>query len=161
MHFDSHGSGTVHALSMVGKENSPNPFTSKDLDRVLNSLHKDLKDFPEWVKTQDTDTIAIGTSMSIFNQMRVLSGLNQFFSEDVMNVLSQCLSRNDKELHDLETEKWNQNRTSLGGEYSLRLENALYIIPKLSLLLSVMRKAELENVRYFEANGNCAALLTD
>lgn len=107
------------------------------------------------------EKIAIGTSMSVFNQMRVLSGKSEFNANDVQEVLLQCLERRDHELLEFEQEMWNQNQPLVGGQYSLRLENTHYIVSKLCLLLSVMRKSEFERIKYFEANGNCAALLTD
>ena len=87
VHIDHHGSGTVHALAMRGKENSPNPMTRYDFDEIMNQLHKELKVPPNWVKDQGKEKIAIGTSMSIFNQMRVLSGLDTFSADDVQKVL--------------------------------------------------------------------------
>lgn len=136
-------------------------MTHHDFDKIMNMLHKELKVPPNWVKDQIKEKIAIGTSMSIFNQMRVLSGLNKFSADDVQNVLLECLSKNDQELLDHETQMWKIYGQHIGGEYKLRLENTHYIVPKLCLLLAVMRQAEFEQVKFFEANGNCAALLTD
>ena len=39
-------------------------------------------------------------------------------------------------------------------------ENAHYMIPKLCLLLGVMRHSDILEVKFYKTNGNCAALLT-
>jgi hypothetical protein len=78
--------------------------------------------------------------------MAVLFGSNKFTPEDVESILQLCLSRNDLELFDFETEMWNKHKSEIEGEYTTKLENSHYIVPKLSLLLSVMRKCEFEKV---------------
>lgn len=146
---------------MVGKEHSPNPLTCEDINNILNFLHKNLKDAPTWVKNPTNIPVSIGTSLSIFNQMRVLSGLDQFSARDVELMIETLIDRNDSELHDFETEMSNRHSHLIEGGYITKLENSHYIVPKLCLLQGVMRKCEFETLKFHQVNGNCAALLTN
>jgi hypothetical protein len=47
--------------------------------------------------------------------MAVLFGSNKFTPEDVESILQLCLSRNDLELFDFETEMWNKHKSKIEG----------------------------------------------
>ena len=93
VHYDAFGSGTIHAQSMAGKDFSPNPFSGNDIDKLLNYLHRNLKEAPTWLKRTENLPVSIGSSLSIFNQMRVLSGKDQFSAEDVELILERCVDK--------------------------------------------------------------------
>ena len=93
VHYDTFGSGTIHAQSMEGKDFSPNPFSGNDINKLLNYLHRNLKEAPTWLKRTENLPVSIGSSMSIFNQMRVLSGKDQFSAEDVELILERCVDK--------------------------------------------------------------------
>ena len=57
-------------------------------------------------------------------------------------------------MYDLETQ-------TSQSDYVTKLENSHYIVPKLCLLLGVMRKCEMNQLKFYQVNGNCAALLID
>ena len=78
---------------MAGKDFSPNPFSGNDIDKLLNYLHRNLKEAPTWLKRTENLPVSIGSSLSIFNQMRVLSGKDQFSAEDVELILERCVDK--------------------------------------------------------------------
>jgi radical S-adenosyl methionine domain-containing protein 2 len=165
-HIDSHGSGTVlkQALQLrrtnEGVVSSANPFNQSQLDQLLDSLHKSLKPFPRWLLSgQRNFFVGIGSKQSIFNQQAVLGGNTRFNIAAVQASLDQLVGLDDSEIFQFE-----QARHSLVNEripYVVQSGNAAYVVPKLALLFSVMRKCEIDQVDYKLTNGNCSALLGD
>jgi hypothetical protein len=62
------------------------------LNKHIEDHHKPL---PEWIKVPSKEFLAIGSAHSIFNQQRILSGLETFTSEDVEQTINYCVGLDD------------------------------------------------------------------
>jgi len=155
-HADNHGSGTVRKLAS-SLLNPGQPFQAVHVETINRQLHAQLKGFPPWMVRQDNEFIAIGTGQSIFNQQRILGGSARFTVEDVISTIKSLLGLDNASL--LAKEMEGVARLGPAAQYTVKQENAEYILPKLILLLSVMQKAGIPQVRFFETLGNCSALL--
>ena len=162
-HIDQHGSGTVMKLAQQHAGVSGR-FGGCRIDALLCSLKAALRPIPAWLRPYPgnqlpTSFIAIGSSHSIFNQMQLLSGLSCFQAHHVAEILAQVQGLNHSELFALEqacVAMQHGRDVATASE-----ENAPYVVPKLALLLSVMRAVEMEEVTFYETNGNCAGMLAD
>jgi radical S-adenosyl methionine domain-containing protein 2 len=152
-HYDCHGSGTIHAASLellrAGFERQAL------LDALLNSLHSQLLPKPDWLAALDAHIVAVGSAQSIFNQQRVLSGAGCFTVSDVEATIREVVALEPEEVLAMEQERG----APLGVTSSSA--NTPYVLPKLALLLGVMRKFELGSVEFHQTHGNCAGLLVD
>jgi exopolyphosphatase/pppGpp-phosphohydrolase len=139
-HFDAHGSGTVlrAALHEEASAVSPNPVSSTQLAKLLNTLHAELKQMPAWALGA-SNVLAIGSAHSIFNQQRVLGGKSLFCAADVEAALADAVGLCDRELARLETRRAAE---LMGVEYVVDSVNAKYVVAKLALLLAVMHRAQ-------------------
>eukprot|EP01043_Picozoa_sp_COSAG02_P016143 COSAG02_NODE_704_length_18279_cov_100.299560_11_plen_676_part_00 len=153
-HSDRHGSGTVHALAL--KLLQTGCSRQELLDALLNLLHTQLLPKPDlFAEIGAHDIVAVGGAQSIFNQQRVLGGVGRFTVGDVEATLAEVVAFEPPELLLAE-----QLRGAPFG-YSASSANTPYVLPKLALLLSVMRKMELDVVEFYQTHGNCAGLLVD
>jgi exopolyphosphatase/pppGpp-phosphohydrolase len=163
-HSDCHGSGSMHQMALQAQGSHSN---TKLVDILLRSLSENLKPLPTCLSTpRPFPVIAIGSSHSIFNQLRLLTpatlARNEkpgfcFNQDDVVKTIREfsALSHPEDMLL-LERER----SAALGVSAGLGLTNLPYVIPKLALLLGVLRKTAWETVEYYHTDsGNCAALL--
>ena len=151
-HVDIHGSGTMRAVASAMEAGLTRGQLSEAL---LAYLRTELKTVPLWLQTEVLHSVvAIGSSQSIFNQQRVLSGLVTFDQFDVERTLAEVAAIPEHMLPALERER------SASLEYVVKEENAQYALPKLALLLGAMRHLRIGEVTFKPTNGNCLALLT-
>jgi len=151
-HVDVHGSGTMRAVASAMEAGLTRGQLSEAL---LAYLRTELKTVPLWLQTEVLHSVvAIGSSQSIFNQQRVLSGLVTFDQFDVERTLAEVAAIPEHMLPALERER------SAALEYVVKEENAQYALPKLALLLGAMRHLRIGEVTFKPTNGNCLALLT-
>jgi len=151
-HVDIHGSGTMRAVASAMEAGLTRGQLSEAL---LAYLRTELKTVPLWLQTEVLHSVvAIGSSQSIFNQQRVLSGLVTFDQFDVERTLAEVAAIPEHMLPALERER------SAALEYVVKEENAQYALPKLALLLGAMRHLRIGEVTFKPTNGNCLALLT-
>ena len=151
-HVDIHGSGTMRAVASAIEVGLTRGQLSEAL---LAYLRTELKTVPLWLQTEVLHSVvAIGSSQSIFNQQRVLSGLVTFDQFDVERTLAEVAAIPEHMLPALERER------SASLEYVVKEENAQYALPKLALLLGAMRHLRIGEVTFKPTNGNCLALLT-
>jgi radical S-adenosyl methionine domain-containing protein 2 len=151
-HVDIHGSGTMRAVASAREAGLTRGQLSEEL---LAYLRTELKTVPLWLQTEVLHSVvAIGSSQSIFNQQRVLSGLVTFDQFDVERTLAEVAAIPEHMLPALERER------SASLEYVVKEENAQYALPKLALLLGAMRHLRIGEVTFKPTNGNCLALLT-
>ena len=151
-HVDIHGSGTMRAVASEMEAGLTRGQLSEEL---LAYLRTELKTVPLWLQTEVLHSVvAIGSSQSIFNQQRVLSGLVTFDQFDVERTLAEVAAIPEHMLPALERER------SASLEYVVKEENAQYALPKLALLLGAMRHLRIGEVTFKPTNGNCLALLT-
>eukprot|EP00301_Raphidiophrys_heterophryoidea_P007376 c12863_g1_i5.p1 GENE.c12863_g1_i5~~c12863_g1_i5.p1 ORF type:complete len:435 (+),score=96.48 c12863_g1_i5:309-1613(+) len=73
------------------------------------------------------------------------------------------MGMNDQEICAFEQARYTQAQAELPKmqPYNAKLENSQYVVPKLALLLGVMRKCEINDLEFYQTNGNCSALLID
>ena len=155
-HSDCHGSGTIHATSLELLRAGGDDRQAL-LDTLLNSLHCQLLPKPDWLASLSAHIVAVGAAQSIFNQQRVLGGSGCFTVSDVEATLSEVIAMEPAELLLAEQERG----APFGFTASSAQLNAPYVLPKLALLLGVMRKFELGSVEFHQTHGNCAGLLVD
>jgi hypothetical protein len=100
-----------------------------------------------------------GSTLSVFNQAAILLQKNNYSVEDVHKLLIDCLDRNDSQLSSLEAERHAGYENSF--QYSIVPENAKYIIPKLCVLYTIMKKLGFTNLENMLTNGLCPAILVN
>ena len=128
-----------------------NPVGAEDCDRLLALLEKKLDQAPGWLLRRDV--VAIGGSNSIFQlALRVLHHMRNSESESLLTeatateALVYCLRKTDAEL-----------------DFARDFENAdpvTLLVPKLCLLVAVMRKAAMRSILPVHCVGSCIGILT-
>ena len=155
-HVDVHGSGTIRAAASA----ITTGLTRAQLvEALLDMLQDQLKLLPPWLQNNRVEhsghrVVAIGSLQSIFNQQRVLSGLSCFSQLDVERTLAEAAAVPEHLITDFERERGSMIN------HKVTTDNAPYVLPKLSLLLGVMRHAHISEVSFLPTNGICAALHT-
>ena len=96
---------------------------------------------PKWLFHAENDFVSIGSSQSIFNQHLVLNSHNRqsnlILRDKVEQTLFSLQNLDDDQLFRLEKVRAPQN-------YKVKMENTSYIVPKLTLLYSVMKMGQIE-----------------
>ena len=161
-HTDSHGSGTVTALARHLQERGLSP--KQVVHAMLETLRHELAPIPatlqEVIQSQKITTVAIGSQHSMFNQQRILSGFDIFSQQDVESSLQESVSLDPRKLPGLELQRSRQYGDADDQDERRCIENATFMVPKLVLLLAVMRHAGMKHATFYKTNGNCEALLT-
>ena len=167
-HEDSHGSGTVELLARPLRERGMS--SQHIVDTLLRTLRQELLvPIPDSLQTAINDPtyqiIAIGSQHSIFNQQRIVSGNQSFSQDDVENSLRKAVAL--EHIHRSKLVKWEMDGSQrlVGADDDDRdekrcIDNAMFLVPKLALLLAVMQHSNIRRVVYHKTNGNCPALLT-
>ena len=128
-----------------------NPVSKEDCEKLLGLLEEKLTQAPAWLLRNDV--IAIGASNSVFQlALRVLRHMKNSESETLLTLstateaLNFCVHKTDGEL-----------------DFARDFENAdpvTLLVPKLCLLVAVMRKASLNSVFPVHCIGSCIGILT-
>jgi exopolyphosphatase/pppGpp-phosphohydrolase len=158
---DTFGSGTVlkTAQSLATGTGSETAWTEHDFYELLRVMDQNMKPSPAWIYSLVNEWVAIGSAHSIFNQQRILMGNDVFTPACVEATIKDCLGLDYQELFELEKTKYALVQDRF--EYPVMRENAKYMLPKLTLLFSVMTRADISTLQYVQTNGNCNALLTN
>ena len=164
-HMDSHGSGTVEGLARPLRARGFPPV--QVVDELLRTLRNELlKPIPtslqEAIHNPAYQVVAIGSQHSIFNQQRVISGKNTFCQRDVEKSLLDVVNMDPSRIVEWELER---SRQLVGGDDDDRneqrcIDNAIFLVPKLILLLAAMQHAHMQHATFYKTNGICDALLT-
>jgi len=150
LHVDAHGSGTVLRRG-TARADSLGRFTPEQIHGLVVELRRDVAQMPKWIFDPQNAFVAIGGGSSIFQQMATLSGLHRFGPDDVEDVLKGLSGLDHREVFQMEQER----------DLNADLFNAPYVVPKLALLLAVMRQCRMDQLQFHQTVGNCAGLLSD
>ena len=158
-HVDSHGSGTVAALAQPLRDSGMSPQSVAQ--ELMSSLTESLTPVPPTVAEaiEMHTVVAIGSQHSMFNQQRILSGKSEFSQRDVERSIEEVVALHPTQLPGLEMERSRQYG-DVDDQDEIRChENATYMVPKLVLLLAVMRHAGIHHATFLKTNGNCEGLV--
>ena len=161
---DKFGSGTtLSAFKNLIQRETRSPgvpvMTEQEFGALFLHLSENAKPLPAWIFAPPKEWTAVGSVHSIFNQQRILTGKGAFSPSCVEATIKDCLGLDYHELYELEKTRYALLQDRF--EYDVILQNTEYILPKLTLLLSVMTRADISRLQYVQTNGNCNALLTN
>ncbi len=136
----------------VKRAGAVNPVSKRDAESLVEVLASTLpRDVPAWLRERSHLTAAAGAN-SIFKlccdvlSVEGADEVTEFSLADALAALDLCVDRSDDQLL-----KYQQ------FEYA---EGTHVIVPKLALLVAVMRRCEIETVNIVSVHGSCPGLLT-
>lgn len=128
-----------------------NPCTQVHADAMVAWTITALPVPPPWLTNlvrAGSPVVAIGGPTSIFNVATILLGRTaptEITAGDIALAIEQAVGHNDQDL----VTRWTQ-----------ALSEPEMVVPKLALMLAVMRKFDMASVRYCPSNGSCPGVLT-
>lgn len=117
------------------------PATKEHVESLKEIIKAKLPVHPEQLKNPSGHVIAIGGDTSVFAVMQDISGKDGWGPEDVRVALESVLGKNDEEI------------------YPLVQKETTYVVPKLTLLLTIMEECGIEKVTYKSTNGSTPGML--
>jgi exopolyphosphatase/guanosine-5'-triphosphate,3'-diphosphate pyrophosphatase len=131
-------------------KSSANPVTRIEVEQLMSAIMSELTEAPAWLR--DVQVLAIGGPNSIFQLATVViesiegKRPSSLTLQNVRLALEHCCGKADDELR-------------FASSYP-HADPASLLLPKLCLLLSVMRKTSIRNVTPILCIGSCAGLIT-
>ena len=127
------------------KESTPNPVFFPDVEKLRDVLRAHLKPPPVWLSGE---VYSVGGPNSIFCLAASLLGTDSFTPFDVEVLLKITTNRTDDSLETICRYKGTTN-----------MDPAALVVPKLTLLHTVMLYCGITKVNYLKAIGSCAGML--
>eukprot|EP01060_Flectonema_neradi_P014018 TRINITY_DN20731_c0_g1_i1.p1 TRINITY_DN20731_c0_g1~~TRINITY_DN20731_c0_g1_i1.p1 ORF type:complete len:327 (+),score=63.06 TRINITY_DN20731_c0_g1_i1:43-1023(+) len=127
------------------KDSTPNPVPLSDVDKLRTVLRSHLTPPPNWLKGE---VYSVGGDNSIFCLAATLLSSDSFTPLDVEILIKVTANRTDDDLETICRYKGTTN-----------MDPAALVVPKLTLLHTVMLYCGITKVTYLRAIGSCAGML--
>jgi len=108
-------------------------------------MHNDLPAVPDWlqnaIKDRSLQVVGFGGQTNCFRLVSVIQKKTELTIQDVVSALNYCTQKTTPELE------------------HIGISQSEALLPRVALVLAVMRKLSLDQFKFYDSNGNCGGVL--